>query len=143
VLLAVSEALAENSAPAISQSKDFTCDCIPRIGTGLAGGIGLQGEVCGALVGGVLIIGLLYGTDEPNDEIKYAAYAKTVQYVEAFKSSNEATHCRELINIDFSMDDHFETYNDLNLKEKVCAGVVTNAVLILMNLLQEWDQPGE
>ena len=75
MLLAVSEALAENKAPTSSQSKDFNCDCIPRIGTGLAGGIGLHGEVCGALVGGVLMIGLLYGADAPDDDIKYALSA--------------------------------------------------------------------
>ena len=45
MLLAVSEALADG------QVSRFDYDCIPRIGTGLAGGVGLQGEVCGALMG--------------------------------------------------------------------------------------------
>jgi len=118
-------------------------DCIPRIGTGLAGGVGLQGEVCGALMGGVLIIGLLYGADVPDDEVKYAAYAKTMQFVERFKGTNEATRCRDFIEIDLTMDKDFQTYKALNLKEKVCSGVISNAVHHLMQLLGEWEEIGE
>ena len=72
MLLGVSEALA------VSKAKGIESDCIPRIGTGFASGVGLHGEVCGALMGGVLIIGLLYGADLPDEEVKYAAYAKTM-----------------------------------------------------------------
>ena len=142
MLLAVCEALAETEAPVINQTKGINCDCIPRIGTGLAGGVGLQGEVCGALMGGVLIIGLLYGADLPDDEIKYAAYAKTMQFVDRSKAANGTTLCRDLIEIDLTIDKDFQTYKDLNLKENVCAGVITNAVLNLMELLQEWDEIG-
>jgi C_GCAxxG_C_C family probable redox protein len=127
---------------AVSEAKSIESDSIPRIGTGLAGGVGLQGEVCGALMGGVLIIGLLYGADLPDDEIKYAAYAKTMQFVDSFKAANGTTHCRELIEIDLTMDKDFQTYKDLNLKENVCAGVITNAVQNLMQLLQEWEEIG-
>ena len=109
VLLAVCEALAETEAPVINQTKGINCDCIPRIGTGLAGGVGLQGEVCGALMGGVLIIGLLYGADLPDDEIKYAAYAKTMQFVDRFKAANGTTLCRDLIEIDLTIDKDFQT----------------------------------
>lgn len=142
MLLAVCEALAETEAPVINQTKGINCDCIPRIGTGLAGGVGLQGEVCGALMGGVLIIGLLYGADLPDDEIKYGVYAKTMQFVDRFKAANGTTLCRDLIEIDLAIDKDFQTYKDLNLKENVCAGVITNAVLNLMELLQEWDEIG-
>ena len=139
MLLAVCEALAESETPVVSQAKGINCDCIPRIGTGLAGGVGLQGEVCGALMGGVLIIGLLYGVDVPDDEIKYAAYAKTAQFVDRFKVGNGTTHCRELIEIDLTLDDGLETYKAMNLKENVCSGVIFNAVHNLMQLLEEWQ----
>jgi len=137
VLLGVSEVLA------VSKAKGIESDCIPRIGTGFAGGVGLHGEVCGALMGGVLIIGLLFGADLPDEEVKYAAYAKTMQFVERFKEANGATRCKDLIEIDLTMDKDFETYKALNLKEKVCTGVITNAVHNLMQLLAEWEEFGE
>jgi hypothetical protein len=94
-------------------------------------------------MGGVLIIGLLYGADVPDDDIKYAAYAKTAQFVERFKAEDGAIRCKDFIEIDLTMDKDFQTYKDLNLKKNVCAGVITNAVLNLMELLQEWDETGE
>jgi C_GCAxxG_C_C family probable redox protein len=108
--------------------------------TGLAGGVGLQGEVCGAVMGAVLIVGLLYGADEPDDEIKYACYAKTAQFVDRFKAANGTTRCRELIEIDLTIDKDFQTYKALNLKEKVCSGVIDSAVQNLMQLLAEWER---
>jgi C_GCAxxG_C_C family probable redox protein len=125
---------------AVSQAEDIACDCIPRIATGLAGGVGMQGEYCGALSGGVLIIGALYGSDVPDDEIKYACYAKTSQFVQAFEAANGNTHCRELIEIDLTGDDAYQTYKALNLKEEVCTGVIYNAVHELMELLAEWER---
>lgn len=137
MLLGVSEALA------VSKAKGIELDCIPRIGTGFAGGVGPHGEVCGALMGGVPISGLLYGADLPDEEVKYAAYAKTMQFVECFKEANGATRCKDLIEIDLNMDKDFQTYKARNLKENVCSGVITNAVHILMQLLEEWDEFGE
>jgi len=115
-------------------------DCVPRIATGLAGGVGMQGEFCGALMGGVLIIGLRHGADIPDDEIKYACYDKTSQFVQAFEAVNGNTHCRELTGIDLTGDDAYQTYKALNLKGKVCTDVVSNAVHALMGLMVEWER---
>lgn len=125
---------------AVSQAEIIDYDCIPRIATGLAGGVGMQGEFCGALMGGVLIIGLLHGADVPDDEIKYACYDKTSQFVQAFEAVNGNTHCRELTEIDLRGEDAYLTYKALNLKDKVCTGVVSNAVRELMGLLVEWER---
>jgi len=123
---------------AVSQAIDIQSDIIPRIATGLAGGVGSHGEVCGALTGGVLVIGLLYGNDIPDDEVKYACYDKTSQFVERFKLVNAHIRCRELLQIDLTSDPDFETYKALNLREKVCNAVIHNAVSSLMDLLDEW-----
>jgi C_GCAxxG_C_C family probable redox protein len=117
---------------------EIEMDGIPRIATGLAGGVGSHGEVCGALTGGVLVIGLLHGNDIPDDEVKYACYAKASQFVERFKQVNTDFRCRDLLQIDLTSDPDFETYKALNLREKVCNGVIHNAVSSLFDLLQEW-----
>ena len=121
---------------AVSEAKGIDSNCIPRIGTGLAGGVGLRGEVCGALIGGALILGLLYGTDLPDDEVKYATYVKTGEFVNRFAQANGAIHCRELIGIELTKDEDFQTYHSLNLKETVCSGAVSNAVYSLMDMLE-------
>jgi C_GCAxxG_C_C family probable redox protein len=41
-----------------------TSELIPKIATGFGGGIASSGSVCGALVGGVMAIGIKYGRSE-------------------------------------------------------------------------------
>ena len=123
---------------AVSQAMDLEMDGIPRIATGLAGGVGSHGEVCGALTGSVLVIGLLHGNDVPDDDVKYACYDKTSQFVERFRQVNAHIRCRELLQIDLTSDPDFETYKALNLREKVCNTVIRNAVSSLLEMLHEW-----
>jgi len=47
-----------------------------KAATGFAGGIGRTGSVCGAFIGGVMALGLLYGRDRetmkhPNEEVRF------------------------------------------------------------------------
>jgi len=43
-------------------------ELIPKIATAFGGGIGRCGSVCGALTGGVMALGIKYGTNEPSLE---------------------------------------------------------------------------
>jgi C_GCAxxG_C_C family probable redox protein len=47
----------------IQETFGLTGDDALKAATGLAGGIGRRGSVCGALLGGVMALGLLYGRD--------------------------------------------------------------------------------
>ena len=47
----------------IQEVFDLTSDDVLKGATGFAGGIGRSGSVCGALSGGVMALGLLYGRD--------------------------------------------------------------------------------
>ena len=46
------------------------CAAIPRIATPFGGGIGGRGEVCGAVTGAVMAIGLKHGREEPSQPNK-------------------------------------------------------------------------
>ena len=48
---------------AIQEVFDLAGDDALKAATGFAGGIGRSGSVCGALIGGVMALGLLYGRD--------------------------------------------------------------------------------
>lgn len=97
-----------------------------------------QGEVCGALTGGVMAVGLLRGRDHAEDEeSKTTAYALAVEFTQRFRESNGALHCRDLIELDLSTDEGLEAYYARNLQEERCAGFVRNAVWALMEVLPE------
>ena len=45
-------------------------ELIPKIATGFGGGIGRCGSLCGALAGGVMALGVRFGTNEPSSDRK-------------------------------------------------------------------------
>jgi len=47
----------------IESRLDLNLGSILRVSQGFSGGIGFQGDVCGALMGGVLALGIAYGTE--------------------------------------------------------------------------------
>ena len=91
------------------------------------------GEVCGALSGGVLAIGLLYGQDQADAMV---VNTKTKEFARRFAEINGAVRCIDIIGFNVS---------DINASSikgifkflvrggpKFCKGVVGNAVQLLM-----------
>ncbi len=71
-------------------------DRMQRMSTGLAGGIGgSHQETCGALSGGVLLIGALYGRTQPDEDDGECRRLAT-EYRERFAQELGATRCCDL-----------------------------------------------
>jgi C_GCAxxG_C_C family probable redox protein len=126
---------------AVCKATGWDCGCIPRIASGLGGGVGRQGEVCGALTGGVLAVGLVHGRDRTEEtEAKNAVHAKAGQFVRRFAEVNGALRCRDLIGLDVSSEEGVQEYYARNLLEERCLGIVGNAVRAVLELLDEWKR---
>jgi C_GCAxxG_C_C family probable redox protein len=77
-----------------------------KISSGLGGGIGRTGNICGAVTGAILILGLKFGTTNPKDKNgKYAAYKKVQEFCEEFKTRAGSLICHELLGFDFMSQD--------------------------------------
>jgi C_GCAxxG_C_C family probable redox protein len=76
----------------VSKSKNLDCGCMQHIAAGLGGGMGV-GEACGALSGGVLAIGLLYG-DDPSDDM--IVNKKTKAFTKNFEKRNGGLRCADI-----------------------------------------------
>ena len=67
-----------------------------RLATGLGGGLGgTREEMCGALSGGVLLIGLLFGRESASED-DTQAYELSERYWERFLAAMGATQCARL-----------------------------------------------
>ena len=73
-------------------------DTAMKIAAAFSGGMSRTGNVCGAITGALMAIGLKYGSAEKADEI--AGYL-----LNEFKSLNETIICRELIDHDLLTDE--------------------------------------
>ena len=67
---------------------DSKNELIPKIATGFGGGIGGCGSVCGALTGGVMAVGIKYGTNEIGVEKRASAYANAQALYKQFESQH-------------------------------------------------------
>jgi C_GCAxxG_C_C family probable redox protein len=120
---------------AVGKTLGLESDCIPHIATGLGGGIGRHGEVCGALNGGALLVGLTYRRQAGDTEAKNLIYSKTGRFVHRFAKANGAVLCRDLIGLDLTSETGLQEYYAQNKREEKCNEVVKNAVQAILEVL--------
>lgn len=69
-----------------------------KLMSSFGGGMGKLREVCGACSGAFAVAGLLFGSDDPNDNIaKSEQYALVRRIAEEFKSLHGTYNCGELM----------------------------------------------
>jgi len=107
-----------------------------KIGCGFGAGISRTGNVCGAVSGAIMVIGLRYGKTEPGDD---AATEKTRalvrQFILAFTQKNGSVNCTELLGYNLSKTDEFEKAREQKLFVTTCPELVRDAVEILEKIL--------
>lgn len=104
-----------------------------RIGCGLGAGMGRKGEVCGAVTGGILVLGLRHGRGEKEDRsATEATYAKSRQLMDEFKRRHGSVICRDLLNgCDLSTPAGQQFFNDHDYGRCICWPCVESVVRIL------------
>ncbi len=75
-------------------------DTCLKIASAFGGGIARTGNVCGALTGALMVLGLKYGGPERKDQEKVNEIAG--KFLNEFKSLNGSIICRELIEYDLT-----------------------------------------
>lgn len=107
---------------------------IPRIATPFGGGMGLQGEVCGAATGALMSLGLARGRDIGAAlEVKERAYDLAVRFIQQFETRNGALRCRDLTGLDWTQPGSLEKFHASGQWDR-CVEYVNTAVAILEEL---------
>lgn len=111
-------------------------EVVLRAATGFGGGVGHTGGACGAVSGGVLVIGLLFGSTGPDEkEAKDLAYALTREFIARFARKNGTVSCTELLGCDLSTDEGLARAREQNLTRTLCPRYIEDAVEILEEVL--------
>jgi C_GCAxxG_C_C family probable redox protein len=111
-------------------------ELIPKIATAFGGGIGRCGSVCGALTGGVMALGIKYGTNEPSLEKRLKAYELAQKFYKRFEKQHGSVLCRELIRYDLSVPEELEEARRARIFEEKCVNFVKEAVEALIELTE-------
>ena len=105
-----------------------------KVTSGLGGGI-RYGEVCGAVSGAILAIGLKCGFYKEKDFAQKAyCYEKTCEFMEKFKEANNSIVCRDLLKLDIYCPDDHKTPTAQEAHQAICPGLVAAAVRVLENM---------
>ena len=100
------------------------------------GGMGGLGEVCGAVTGAMIVIGLRYGYTMPKDkETKEKIYARVREFAGRFRARNSSILCRELLGCDLTTDEGKAMARQKHLFTERCPGFVREAAEILEDVL--------
>jgi len=127
---------AESVLISLADEMGIECSCIPKIATGFGGGFGRHGEICGAITGAVMALGLKYGRSDTKDpEAKEKAYATVDGFLKTFKSRFKNVRCIDLTDCDMLTPEGLQKAKDDNVHKNVCTDLVVFAATEATKLL--------
>lgn len=123
---------AETVLLAVAQSLKIDSPIVPRIASGFCSGVSRTGSTCGAVNGGIMALGLLYGRDK-GEEPPDGAYDKVQEFTRQFENTYGSCNCRDLTGCDLSTKEGRDQFFQ---KEKwnQCQEYVRKAVSIIAQL---------
>lgn len=111
-----------------------------KVSGGFGAGIGGTADICGAVSGAVMVLGLKNSSIDPDDkEQKAYNYSVVNEYILRFKEQTGVIKCRELLNHDIRNPVEKEKAKELNLFKTICPECVRLSALILEEMLKEAD----
>jgi len=129
---------AESSLLALSDLKKINCRYIPKVASGFGGGVGRYGEICGALTGSIMALGLLNGrgrSQGSDKDAKEKIYKIVENYLKEFEKKFGSIRCIDLIDCDLKTPEGQKKARDKNVHKNICAGIVEFAVSEAARLL--------
>jgi C_GCAxxG_C_C family probable redox protein len=123
----------ESVLQAVAESRGVRSELIPKIATGLCGGLSRTGGICGAVSGGVLAIGMVTGRSDAQESRE-----ECHRLVRLFLSECEArfgsTNCEKLIGCRLDTAEGQQFFKEHDLREK-CAGFTREAARLASEAL--------
>ncbi len=100
--------------------------------------MGRKEEVCGAVTGGILVLGMRYGRGSKDDKsATELTYLKTRELMDKFIEKFGTFICRKLLNgCELMTDDGQKYFKENDLLNKTCAPCVQSVVGIVENIMQ-------
>ncbi|MGI6579698.1 MAG: C-GCAxxG-C-C family protein [Saccharofermentanales bacterium] len=100
-----------------------------KLACGFGGGIQC-GEVCGAVSGAIMVVGLKYGQSVAGDQdSKKKCYEITLEFMEEYSKRKGTVLCRELLGYDIRDAEAKAKFPDR--QKQICPKAIETAVLIL------------
>jgi C_GCAxxG_C_C family probable redox protein len=107
-----------------------------RLSQPFGGGMAHMGEVCGAVAGAFMIIGLKHGRTKAEDlEARDRTYSMMREFVLRFRGLHGAIRCPGLIGLDLGTEEGTRLAKEKNIFQTLCVKFVEDAAAIVEEIL--------
>jgi len=105
-----------------------------KLASPFGGGVARRGEMCGAVTGALLVLGLACGTDKPagKDEI----YRHAQEFMRLFEEKHGSLLCRDLIDCNISTPEGWQKARETGKFTTTCPLLVRDAAEIVQTFLK-------
>ena len=111
-------------------------ETLAKMSVGLGGGVGRMREVCGCVSGMAMVLGLVFGNDDPSS--KNDVYPMVQKACGSFKNENGSIICRELLKgVPVSTGGTAEARTPEFYKKRPCGELVEQAAEIVEIIIRE------
>lgn len=130
---------AQSVFTAFSDELPIGKDLALKTACGFGAGMGRKEEVCGAVTGGIMVLGAMYGRGEAGDRAATeTTYARVRAFMDRFGEKNGTIICRKLLrDCDLLTDAGQRYYLEHDLFHTVCVPCVRSAVEILEHVMSQ------
>lgn len=127
----------ESVCLALSKTLEVKSDLIPRIATGFGAGIGRHGEICGALSGAILGLGLQFGRNHPSETPEgESPYEYSHTMMNLFITRFGHIRCKDILGLDISSEEGLQKYREVKLWESKCRDIIQIATGLAYDFLE-------
>jgi len=111
-----------------------------KITTPFGGGMGHSGQICGAVSGALMAIGLARGITVYDQSKKYACYDLAKRFQKRFRESHGDLTCPGLLGYDIGDPQELASVREEGLFHSLCPQLVGDAARILGELLNDEEK---
>jgi C_GCAxxG_C_C family probable redox protein len=112
-------------------------DIAKKIACGFGAGISKTGNICGAVSGAIMVIGLKYGKcTEGDDTATEKTRALTRLFIDEFTKKNGSINCTALLEYNLSVPDEYADAAKSGIFLEKCPALVRDAADILETILK-------
>lgn len=115
----------------------FDKDMALKLSCGFGAGMGRKEEVCGAVTGGIIVLGIKYGRGEGQDRaLTEQTYKKVCELMDRFSKKHHTYICRGLLEgCELTTPEGQQEFKEKDLLNKICKQCVSSVVEILEEIL--------
>ncbi|MBN2875915.1 MAG: C_GCAxxG_C_C family protein [Spirochaetales bacterium] len=120
---------AQSVVCAFADQVGFDCALAHRLSTCMGAGLGRKQLVCGAITGGAMVLGAVFGNSSGEDvEAKERAYAIVNEFISQLEAEFGSSDCATLLGVDLQTPTGRQEMKSRGLDESVCDAIIKRSV---------------